>query len=119
MYPGGYGTWAWTYDAVGNRASQTAPSGQTLYTYDGNNRLTRAGAVVYSYDPNGNLTGTSAGQSFTYDSFNRMTQGVGAGGTATYTYNGNGLKIQRVGPDAATRYNYDGIRPICETDGAG
>ncbi len=118
-YPGTYGTWSWAYDAVGNRTSQTAPSGQTLYTYDQTNRLTQAGAVVYSYDANGNLTGTSAGQSFTYDPFNRMTQAVGAGGTATYTYNGDGLKVQRIGPDGATRYYYDGIRPIWETDGAG
>ncbi len=48
-----------------------------------------------------------------------MAQAVGAGGTATYTYNGDGLKVQRVGPDGATRYYYDGIRPIWETDGAG
>ncbi len=118
-YPGTYGTWSWTYDPVGNRLTQTAPSGVTTYTYDSNNRLTQAAAVVYTYDPNGNLTGTSAGQSFTYDPFNRMTQAVGAGGTATYTYNGDGLKIQRVGPDGATRYYHDDIRPIWETDGAG
>jgi RHS repeat-associated protein len=74
---------------------------------------------VYTYDANGNLTGTTAGQSFTYDAFNRMTQAVGTGGTATYTYNGNGLKIQRVGPDGTTRYYYDGFRPIWETDGIG
>jgi RHS repeat-associated protein len=119
IYPGTYGTWSWTYDGVGNRTSQTAPSGPTTYTYDGNNRLTQAGAAVYTYDAIGNLTGTSAGQSFTYDPFNRMTQAVGTGGTATYTYNGDGRKVQRVGPDGTTRYYYDGIRPIWETDGAG
>jgi RHS repeat-associated protein len=74
---------------------------------------------VYTYDANGNLTGTTAGQSFTYDAFNRMTQAVGTGGTATYTYNGAGLKVQRVGPDGTTRYYYNGFRPIWETDGIG
>ncbi len=118
-YPGTYGTWSWAYDPVGNRTSQTAPSGITTYAYDGNNRLTQAAAVVYTYDANGNLTGTTAGQSFTYDAFNRMTQTVGTGGTATYTYNGDGRKIQRVGPDGTTRYYYDGIRSIWETDGVG
>jgi RHS repeat-associated protein len=118
-YPGTYGNWSWAYDPVGNRTSQTAPGGITTYAYDGNNRLTQAGGVVYTYDANGNLTGTTAGQSFTYDVFNRMTQAVGTGGTATYTYNGNGLKIQRVGPDGTTRYYYDGFRPIWETDGIG
>jgi RHS repeat-associated protein len=118
-YPGTYGTWSWTYDPVGNRTSQTAPGGITTYAYDGNNRLTQAAAVVYTYDANGNLTGTTAGQSFSYDVFNRMTQAVGTGGTATYTYNGDGRKIQRVGPDGVTRYYYSGIRPIWETDGVG
>jgi RHS repeat-associated protein len=118
-YPGTYGTWSWAYDPVGNRTSQTAPGGITTYAYDGNNRLTQAGAVVYTYDANGNLTGTTAGQSFTYNVFNRMTQAVGTGGTATYTYNGDGRKIQRIGPDGVTRYYYSGIRPIWETDGAG
>jgi RHS repeat-associated protein len=118
-YPGIYGTWSWAYDPVGNRSSQTAPGGITTYAYDGNNRLTQAGGIVYTYDANGNLTGTTAGQSFTYDVFNRMTQAVGTGGTATYTYNGNGMKIQRVGPDGTTRYYYDSIRSIWETDGIG
>src|SRR5437667_1134753 len=119
-YPGTYGTWSWEYDAVGNRTQQqVAPAVPTTYTYDGNNRLTQAGAVVYSYDANGNLTGTSAGQSFRYDAFDRMTQAASTGGTVTYSYNGDGLKIQRIGPDGTTRYYYDGFRPIWETDGAG
>ena len=119
VYPGTYGTWSWTYDAVGNRTQQVAPAGTTIYAYDGNNRLTQASGVIYTYDANGNLIGTSAGQSFTYDSFNRMTQAVGTGGTATYAYNGDGLKVQRIGPDGTTRYYHDGFRPIWETDGAG
>ena len=61
--------------------------------------------------------GTSAGQSFSYDEFNRMIRAVG--NTVSYTYNGDGLKVQRAGPDGTTKYYYDGIRPIWETDGAG
>ena len=118
-YPATYGTWSWAYDAVGNRTSQTAPSGTTSYTYDANNRLTQAGVIVYSYDANGNLTTTSAGQTFTWDPFNRLTQASGPGGAVTYTYNGDGLKVHRSGPDGATRYYYDGIRPIWETDSGG
>ena len=117
-YPGTYGTWSWEYDPVGNRASQSVNGGQSLsYTYDGDNRLTNAGAVSYTYDANGNLIGTSAGQSFSYDEFNRMVHAVG--NTVGYTYNGDGLKVQRAGPDGTTRYYYDGFRPIWETDGAG
>src|SRR5438552_17906783 len=61
--------------------------------------------------------GTSAGQSFSYDEFNRMIRAVG--NTVSYTYNGDGLKVQRAGPDGTTRYYYDGFRPIWETEGAG
>lgn len=118
-YPAGYGTWTWTYDAVGNRTQQVAPGGTTGYTYDANNRLTQAASVVYSYDANGNLTSTSAGQAFTYNPFNQMTQATGPGGTVTHTFNGDGLKTRRVGPDGTTKYYHDGIRPIWETDGGG
>ncbi|MDR7552929.1 MAG: RHS repeat-associated core domain-containing protein, partial [Armatimonadota bacterium] len=119
VYPGTYGSWAWAYDAVGNRTSQTAPGGTTLYSYDANNRLLQAGGVSYSYDANGNLLSTSAGQSFRWDAFNRLTQASGSGGTVSYSYNGDGLKVRRSGPDGVTVYYYDGIRPIWETDGAG
>jgi len=115
-YPGTYGTWSWTYDAVGNRTSQTSPSGQIAYTYDGNNRLTQAGATVYTYDANGNLTGTPSNPYYTYDAFNRLIQ---AGAFVTYTYNGDGLKVQRVGPDGTTRYYYDDIWSIWESDATG
>ena len=104
---------------MGNRLIQTAPSGTTNYTYNANNRLTSAGGVNYTYDANGNLTSTTAGQSFAWDVFNRMTSSSGPGGTATNTYNGDGLKIRRIGPDGTTRYYYDGIRPIWEADSAG
>ncbi len=118
-YQGGYGTWSWTYDAVGNRIQQTAPAGVTNYGYDANNRLTSAGATTYTYDGNGNLTSSSAGQTFTWDAFNRMTQATGPGGVVTNTYNGDGLKVRRVGPDGTTLYYHDGIRSIYETDTAG
>lgn len=118
-YPGSYGTWSWTYDAVGNRTSQTSPSGTTPYTYDAKNRLTQAGAVTYSYDANGNLTSTSAGRSFSWDAFDRMTAAGGSGGSVSYTYNGDGLKVRRTGPDGTIVYYHDGIHAIWEADGAG
>ncbi len=39
----------------------------------------------------------------------------------TFPYYTTGLdfKVQRAGPDGITRYYYDGIKPIWETDGAG
>jgi RHS repeat-associated protein len=48
-----------------------------------------------------------------------MTQATGPGGTVTYTLDGDGVKTRRVGPDGTTKYYYDGIRPIWETDSGG
>ncbi|HEV8353711.1 MAG TPA: hypothetical protein VGR24_05885, partial [bacterium] len=124
-YPG-FGV-TWTYDPVGNRLTEDKDlvGNSTGYTYDANSRLKVISnsdypwTTTYDYDDNGNLKSTSAGQSFTWDAFNRMTSATGTGGTATYTYNGDGLKIRRIGPDGTTRYYNDGIRPIWEADGAG
>lgn len=80
-------------------ATQSDSTGTTTFGYDANNRLTSAGGINYTYDANGNLTSTTAGQSFQWDVFSRMTSATGPGGTATYTYNGDGLKIRRIGPD--------------------
>lgn len=118
-YPGGYGTYSWTLDVVGNRLTQTAPGGTTNYTYDANNRLTQAGSATYSYDNNGNLTSISTGRTFTWDIFNRMLSTTASGSTVTYTYNGDGLKTRRVGPNGTTNYYHDGFRHIWETNSAG
>src|SRR5207249_3809683 len=121
--------WTFAYDGAGNRTQLTQPNGtSTIYAYLSNNWLSSithkapGGAAFQTisyllYDANGNLIGTSAGQSFSYDEFNRMVHAVG--NTVGYTYNGDGLKVQRAGPDGTTRYYYDGFRPIWETDGAG
>jgi len=118
VYPGTYGSWTWSYDEVGNRIQQVSPGGVTTYVYDANNRMTAAGPAIYAYDANGNLI-DQTGQHFGYNEFNLLTGVAGSGWNVLYTYNGAGLKVQRVGPDGTTRYYYDGIKPIWETDGVG
>jgi RHS repeat-associated protein len=73
----------YTYDAVGNRTSKTAPGLTEQYGYDALDRLVRvdrpgasAERSVFTYDPVGNRTATQAGTtviSATHDSGNRVT----------------------------------------------
>ena len=48
-------SFAYQYDAVGNRTVMTDATGVTTYTYDAANRLTNLGDVSYTWDARGNL----------------------------------------------------------------
>jgi RHS repeat-associated protein len=87
-----------SYDANGNRQSETNPDGQTTtWTYDPNNKpLTvtysdgTTPAVSYTYDPDGNTATTNDGTgttTSTYDNDERATATQnGAGATVGYGY---------------------------------
>ena len=77
----------WTYDPVGNRLTETRPSGTTSYTYNAADQLTQAGSTNYSYDTNGNQT-TAGSRTFSYDLANRLTS------TAQRRHNHN-LQLRR------------------------
>jgi RHS repeat-associated protein len=87
----------YTYDAVGNRLTQTRPLGQTSYTYNAGDQLTQeqapTGNTAYSYDPNGNQT-TAGATSYSYDLANRLIQSQQTGSTTTYAYDGDGKRAQ-------------------------
>src|SRR3546814_1436630 len=80
-----------TYDAVGNRLTETDGTGvTTAYSYDEENRLLAMGAVAFAYDDAGNQVARTEGgvtQGYGYDARGFMTQATTAGtGTTTYTY---------------------------------
>ena len=53
----GMDTTEWTYDAIGNRLTETVNSTATTYTYpSGNSKLSSVGGTSYSYDAMGNVT---------------------------------------------------------------
>jgi YD repeat-containing protein len=60
----------WTYDKVGNRLSETRPSGTTNYTYNPRDELTQVGSTSYAYDNNGNEV-TAGSKTYIYDLNNR------------------------------------------------
>jgi RHS repeat-associated protein len=104
------GTRAWTYDANGNRATQTLGDVRqvvTRYTYNDGDELRQATTVgpgglgpagldpaglpavqVYLYDDNGNLSERSDGLKFEYDAGNLTT-------TITPPASGGGLAARR------------------------
>ena len=73
----GFGSDVYTYDANGNRLTDTSAAGTTAYTWDARNRLTKIaapGGVTYTlgYDFAGNLTSERA----TSPSSNILQQGI-------------------------------------------
>ena len=101
----------YTYDAVGNRLSQTITVGgisaTTQYLYDEANRMVEADGRVYDYDPNGNLLSDGV-NTYTYDAANRLSSVTSSQGSVTsYAYNGLGDRLQE------TRW----VEPVETTNG--
>jgi RHS repeat-associated protein len=66
---------SYTYDANGNRATKTNALGTIRYSYDDDNRLTKAGAISYTYDKDGNMLGEEGAYreaACTYNGLDRM-----------------------------------------------
>ncbi|HLE28580.1 MAG TPA: hypothetical protein VI793_10710 [Anaerolineales bacterium] len=95
----------YTYDAVGNRLTQTTITSTTVYTYDNANRLTNVGPITYTWDANGNLLGDGV-STYAYDFANRLitvTQGA-----SVYAFAYNGLDGGRAcGPVAGIDASFD------------
>ncbi|MFJ7288475.1 RHS repeat-associated core domain-containing protein [Curtobacterium sp. NPDC098951] len=99
-------TWAYTYDAAGNRltAKQTgdATSSQTL-TYNAVGQITSAG---YVYDGVGNLT-AAPGETFTYNDAQQLTASTENGVTTRYEYAGADMnKLLKQSTDGGAEYDY-------------
>ena len=102
---------AYTYDAMGNRLSETENGVTTTYTYNNLNQIVSANGFTYRYDANGNLledeeriyTWTadnrvaseklkSTGQlwEYAYDAMGNRISSTTNGVTTTWTVDGNG-----------------------------
>ena len=90
-------TQGWTYDANGNRLTQTGTTPSTYTNAGASNRVSSISGSLprtYAYDSAGN-TLSYAGATFTYNNRGRMATASNGGVTATYTYNALGQRIQR------------------------
>ena len=116
----------WTYDAIGNRLTNTVNAATQTYTYlkNGANplngqRLSNDGVNAYTWDNNGsNLTrnGVPGNFTFGYDVDNRLSSITGAA-TASYTYDYQGRRTSKTVGGVTTTYLYDGLNLVAGNDG--
>ena len=103
---------SWTYDAIGNRLTQTAGGGTTTYTYVQNalnkntSRLAAAGGSAVAHDLNGNMT-AFGGSSYGWDSLDRMTQSIGL-----FNYKYDYMDRRATVDHQSTKYIYNGLEPV-------
>jgi RHS repeat-associated protein len=132
-----WGTLVWTYDGVGNRASEALTSGSTTtntYNYPSTSNLlsslTQSSTTVrsFSYDGAGNVTADTRGSTtynYAYNKRNRLAElTIGSTVTADYTYDGlERLAIRTTSnmtPAGTTQYVYDRAgHLIAEADSSG
>jgi YD repeat-containing protein len=96
----------YTFDAVGNRLTQTTITNSIAYTCDIANRLTNVAGQAYTWDANGNLLSDGA-MSYAYDSANRpitITQGAN---TYLFGYDGMGNRRRQLVNGVPTTYTLD------------
>ena len=98
----------YSYDARGNRLSQTTLSGTTVYTYNNANRLIEVDGQSYDWDDNGNLIddGTRA---YGYDTANRLISVTNGTTTTTFLYNGDGDRVEQTVGSLTTEYVLDPV----------
>ena len=114
---------SWTYDAIGNRLTNTVNATTQTYTYQklGSNplnwqRLLSDGVNTYTYAPEGTVdsrTGPGGSYWFTLDAGNRLSGMTGAE-TASYGYDHQGRRRSKTAGGVTTKYLYDGLNLIGE-----
>ena len=109
---------SWTFDASGDRLSQTdhaATDTTATYTYPSAtsphphaaSSVAYSGALTrtdsYAYDANGNTT-SRPGQTIIWDAEDRVSTSVDASGTTSYLYDVDGNRLVRSDPTGKTLY---------------
>ncbi|MBL8484428.1 MAG: RHS repeat protein, partial [Rhodocyclaceae bacterium] len=130
---------AYSYDAAGQRIARSingpaSPETPIAATYDVANRMTtltlypgEAGQKSYSlsYDDNGNLTDKTNQADpadrtrYTWNARGELSAIDGPNLTASFAYDPLGRRTERTINSTTTRYVYDGIQAIAETDSGG
>jgi RHS repeat-associated protein len=102
----------WTYDADGNRLSQTGTGASTFLPSTTSNRLASVSGTLsrtYSYDPAGN-TLAYASTTFGYNNRGRMVASSTSTSSTSYIYNAIGERIQKSGvPTGTINFVYDEV----------
>ena len=123
---GGYGSYSYTLDPVGNLSSLTLGSTTTTYSYtSGTNRLSAIGSTSVSTNSNGNITSIppalgGGASTFTYSAANRLASVSGGGSTsASYVYDAFGHRFSKTSGGVTTLYFYDQGGELLAEDAGG
>jgi YD repeat-containing protein len=92
--PSDGGFFHFSYDAVGNRLTESSDLGRDGYVYDAADPLTSVNGVAYQWDANGNLLSEGAA-TYAYDHADRMVEVQQAASTYAFAYNGLGDRLQQ------------------------
>jgi len=106
-------SFAYQYDAVGNRTAMTDTSSVHTYTYDAANRLTSVDDVTYTWDDRGNLVNDGT-FTYTYNAAWRMVRAESVTVTLVYTYNAQGLRVAQSVDGDITAFVWDWASGIPE-----
>lgn len=87
------------------------------YSYNNDNRITKAGSISFGFDGNGNTTSRS-GRTMRYDKENNLTS-VSGDFSATYTYDGLGQRRSATRDGVTTKYVLSGGNVVAETNNSG
>lgn len=113
-------TYGWTYDADGNRLTQTGTSATTFTVSNGSNQLSSTSGTLsraYTYDAAGHATGYG---SLTFGYNNRGRMASTSGSSMSYLYNALGQLVQKSNSGSTTILAYDEAgHLIGEYDGGG
>ena len=107
----------YTYDAAGNRLTETTNSVVKNYQYDEDNRLIQAGDEIFLYDKRGNLkkrVSPTKPQEYTYDYENRLIRYADGVRVVEYEYNGDGIRISKTVDGEKTIFINDVRTPLTQ-----
>jgi RHS repeat-associated protein len=113
---GGYGSYTYTFDPVGNLSSLKIGSSTTSYSYaSGTNHLSAIGSTTVSTNANGNITGApivggGTAATFSYNNANRLWSASGGGITNALTaiyYDAFGQRFSKANGMGTVQYFYD------------
>lgn len=116
----GYG-----YDNMGRRvtqagslAPQALPAASTGNAFDDNNRQTQYNGQSLTYDGNGNLTGDGA-RTYVWNARDQLVEiKEGSNTIASFEYDVLGRRYTRTEGGITTKYLYDGLDAVQETQGS-
>src|SRR5579885_1908859 len=117
------GNLGYSYDADGRVTAKTGSFAQTNLpqavsgnTFNAANEMTAFNGAALSYDLNGNLTGDGT-NTYTWDARNHLASLAG-GTTANFVYDAFGRRMSKNINGSITQFEYDGLNPVQELDGA-